>query len=680
MRRYTALLMGVVLSSYLAHSLTAPPGQGRSGPGPVPTTVVARGQLPVVGTRANLVRLLRQLERERVAFFAAGGGVVAEVAAAGGEASMQGAPPAGSAQAAEAQGPAAEQPAPGFADYSRTNVQVEGVDEADLVKTDGRHIYQVNGSRLLVIRARPPEELTLTAAVDLSREGLEPLEMYLADDRLVVIGHAWLPRSQFGVVRVLVYDVSAPDRPRRVREAEVEGRYLSSRRIGSALYLVANRPADYETPVYRDSAAGGAYVSPGYEEVRYFPGFTEPNYLVVAGLDLDRPEQPLAVDVYLGAGQTVYASRENLYVAVTAYGHPVPAGGPGGTGGPSPDTVIHRFSLEGGRAVYRATGRVPGTVLNQFSLDEHGGFLRVATTRGEVWAVGRAAADNNLYVLDGDLNVVGRLEGIAPGERIYSARFLGDRAYLVTFKKVDPFFVLDLSEPRTPRVLGYLKIPGYSDYLHPYDENHVLGFGKDTVEGGDVGKPAPWDVGKPAPWGAPGDPGLAFYQGLKVALFDVRDVAHPVEKFRVIIGDRSTDSELLRNHRALLFSRERGLLALPVTLHQVHPAVRAADPLAYGRLTFQGLYVFSLDPERGFDLRGRVTHLTETDRRRLGEGWYSPVPLPPGTQGEPGDPSRRFVERALYIGDTLYALSQRRITAHDLAGLTEVGSLELPAP
>ncbi len=434
-----------------------------------------------------------------------------------------------------------------------------------------------------------------------------------------------------------------------------------------ALYLVANRPVDYrvldpgapaptpETPVYRDSAAGDAYAAPGYGDVRYFPGFLTPEYLIVAGLDLDRPERPLQVATYLGGGETVYASARNLYVAVTRYGGEREPGKPSlGVlpGQPlAATTVLYRFSLEGGRAVFRAQGEVPGAVLNQFSLDEHEGYLRGATTQGDVWASGEGAARNNVYVLDRDLTVVGRLEGIAPGERIYAARFLGERAYLVTFKKVDPFFVLDLADPRAPRVLGYLKIPGYSDYLHPYDEDHVLGFGKDTVEAAEAGVRGRGD--------------FAFYQGLKVALFDVRDVAHPVERFRVILGARGSDSPLLRDHKALLFSRERGLLAFPLLLTEAVPG----DPAGYGPLVFQGAYVFHLDPERGFQLRGRITHLTEEDYRRAREG---------GHGGYPGESlAERFVERCLYIGDTLYTLSQGMIKAHDLRDLAEVGSLEL---
>jgi uncharacterized secreted protein with C-terminal beta-propeller domain len=305
------------------------------------------------------------------------------------------------------------------------------------------------------------------------------------------------------------------------------------------------------------------------------------------------------------------------------------------------DTEIYRFAMKDGAVTYTGRGSVPGKILNQFSMDEYKGHVRIATTSGDMWRTDEHTSKNNVYILNDRLAITGKLEGIAPGERIYSARFLGDRAYLVTFRKVDPLFVLDLKQPTAPRILGALKIPGYSDYLHPYDENHIIGFGKDTIAEKDT----------------------AYYQGMKVALFDVTNVAKPVEMFKTIIGDRGTDSELLRNHKALLFSKEKQLLSFPVTIMQHHQS--PTGPKAgweYGTFAFQGALVYRLDLQTGFTLRGRITHLSEEDKKQAGNGWYE---------------SDKNVERILYIGDTLYTVSKGYVQAHRLTTLRMVRSMPL---
>lgn len=228
---------------------------------------------------------------------------------------------------------------------------------------------------------------------------------------------------------------------------------------------------------------------------------------------------------------------------------------------------------------------------------------------------------------------------------------------MVTFKSVDPFFVLDLKDPTAPTILGALKIPGFSDYLHPYDENHIIGFGKETIE-----------VSQNTGQGIlPGESGgsTAFYQGLKLAVFDVTDVAHPVEMFKTTIGDRGTDSEVLRNHKALLFDKERGILSFPVTLMEV------ADPSGinsknafpdYGQFTYQGAYVYHFDLVKGFTLRGKITHLKDEDILKSGQYYLN---------------SSKAIERIIFIKDTLYTLSPEMIKANDLNSLQEKNSLIL---
>jgi inhibitor of cysteine peptidase len=218
---------------------------------------------------------------------------------------------------------------------------------------------------------------------------------------------------------------------------------------------------------------------------------------------------------------------------------------------------------------------------------------------------------------------------------------------MVTFKKVDPLFVIDLKNPSAPNLLGKLKIPGYSDYLHPYDENHIIGFGKDAVEVLNESDPKASTT--------------AFYQGMKIALFDVTDVANPVEMFKESIGDRGTDSELLHNHKALLFSKEKGLLAFPVTVTK--RAVNSSNAMQYGQFDYQGMYVYNLSLEKGFQLRGRITHLSQEKLNKAGGGWYE---------------SNLNINRGLYIGDILYTISQGKLKANNLSTLQEVSQITLP--
>lgn len=568
------------------------------------------------------------------------------------------------------------------ADYSKTNLQVEGVDEADIVKTDGAYIYQVNRQRIIIARAYPAEDMKITGTLDYGKEdfsGFSPQEIYVDENRLIVIGQANTPVYKSGnagamvypphwnreSTRAIIYDIADKSNIKHLRELELGGRYVSSRKIGRSFYLIANkniffypgREIDEPRPMYRDTAVQEGFIEIDYPEIRCFPDFVEPDYLIVSGLNLDRQEQKASISSYLGSGENVYASTENLYVALTTYAHRIMTGGAEALPGPwypnyVNDTQIYRFKLDDGSLTYTGKGEVPGSVLNQFSMDEYKNYFRVATTLGESWRTDEFTSRNNLYVLDSDLKPAGKIEGIAPGERIYSVRFTGDRAYMVTFKNVDPFFVLDLSDPRQPAVLGALKIPGYSDYLHPYDQNHVIGFGKDTVEIGAKG--------------GRGDNGsMAFYLGMKMALFDVTDVRNPVEMFREDIGDRGTDSELLQNHKALLFSKDKNLLAFPVRVMETGSTGNATgSPIpGYGHFTFQGAYIYNLDLANGFVLKGRLTHLTEEDYLKAGSYWYD---------------SEKNIERILYINENIYTLSKGMIKANRLENLREAGGVVIP--
>ncbi len=257
---------------------------------------------------------------------------------------------------------------------------------------------------------------------------------------------------------------------------------------------------------------------------------------------------------------------------------------------------------------------------------------------------GGSTSTNNVYVLDSNLNTVGRLEDLAPGERIYSARFMGDRCYLVTFRKVDPLFVIDLADPFNPKVLGKLKIPGYSDYLHPYDEDHIIGVGKETIaaESGD----------------------FSWYQGVKLSLFDVSDVTMPKEVSKLEIGDRGTDSYVLRDHKAFLFSRSKNLLVIPIKLAEINEEQypQGIPPSMSGQFVWQGAYVIDISLENGLVVKGRVGHADEEGLLKSGYYYSSPY----------------AVERSLYMDDILYTISKKMIKMNDLDDLDEINKIELP--
>lgn len=545
--------------------------------------------------------------------------------------------------------------------YSTTNVQVAGVDEADTVKTDGEFIYTIASNSLCIVAASPPRDMRLISRISFDDdEG--PSEMFVNGDRLAVIGSGgievqgregeepeYYPYRQ--VTFVKVYDVSDRENPRLLNTMEHEGCYAASRMIDDNVYAVLNnypafalyedediRPNDL-VPLYRTTSGedepGAFEPACDWSEVEYVEPEACSSILSILSFSLADGGSSVEKREIAGNAQCVYASPENLYVAAAGYwGRPFIAGGGMVS---SVSTSIYKFRFDGPAVSYLASGEVPGTVLNQFSMDESDGYFRLATTSYD------NGEKNNVYVLDPSLAMAGKLEGLAPGETIHSARFMGKRAYLVTFEKVDPFFVIDLADPKQPKVLGELKIPGYSDYLHPYDEDHVIGVGINAVEA------------------YPGEGDFSWFQGMKIALFDVSDVSRPREMHKVEIGDRGTDSYALQDHRAFLFDRGKNLMVLPVLLAELTPEQKAAGetpPFDYGTPTFQGACVYDISLAGGITLRGRITHI-DAPWKLADDGYFY------------YERWKDFVQRSLYIGDSLYTLSQMGIKANDLASLEE---------
>jgi inhibitor of cysteine peptidase len=530
--------------------------------------------------------------------------------------------------------------------FSTTNIQVAGVDEEDVVKTDGDYIYLARENLILIVRAYPAEKASLLSMI----KAAGPVNgLYVNGDRLIAITGTQYhpipvmvecPPNKCPIQRqrprlttnstIQVFDISDRKNPMEVRRASVSGMPLTSRMIGSYVYLITSEPVI--VPLDRDEIALPSY-SDGLQVYYMRPdqiyyadmpghGYSYTNIMVVNIRNVS--EEP-AVTTVLSPASVIYVSKKNIYLASIRWLD-------------EEETVIHRLSVDGPRVTPVAVGTVPGHPLNQFSLDEYDGRLRIATTLNEP----AGGSTNNVYVLDLELRLVGKLEGLAPREKIYSVRFMGDKAYIVTFRKVDPLFVVDMKELR---VLGKLKIPGYSSYLHPYGENYLIGVGKDA---------------KPAEEGD-----FAWFQGLKISLFDISDMSNPREVDSLILGDRGTESEVLHNHRAFLFDEERGILVLPILLAVVDRGDYAGRPPAnaYGEYVFQGAYVLKITPQDGIKIVGRITHLTDNaDLLRSGEFFTS----------------HYAIKRALFIGDILYTISDGRVLLNDIQTLRELAGIILP--
>lgn len=591
----------------------------------------------------------------------------------------------------------------GSQDHSTTNIQVEGVDEGDIVKNDAGFAYVVSheNDRVFIVDVHPAEQAHIVSVVD---AGLYIREIYVIGDRLVVLGSPqndiyymyeydyYYGYRQPDMMTVFVYDIENRDAPALARNASAPGYFTTSRIIGDYLYVIGSQSTwgldEENMPV----PANRTYYIDEYDD----------DYSLTIILAINIFDDAEAVNqkvILMGSSSNIYMSENNLYITNTkrmSYVEqkeleyeavwdpimppdvkekvngvkvsPMPrwekvdaidnivyshfenvdweqSGGVYYTYDERYDnfwekmteenekTSIHKISVDGRKIEYITSGEVTGHVLNRYSMDEHDGYFRIATTVG--WMM-----DNRLFVLDDDLNVVGSIVDIAPGERIYSARFLGARAYLVTFKQVDPFFVIDLTDPENPEILGELKIPGFSTYLHPYDENHIIGIGKDTVDAGE----------------------FAWFQGVKMSLFDVTDVQNPVEVDKyMIIGDRGTESLALDDPHAFLFSKEKNLIVIPVELYEYEDD-DTISPSVYGYYVWNGAYVIDVTAD-GFDLRGTVTH----DTNQTGNEYYYYSYYGPDQ-----------VKRSFYIDDVLYTVSGTMLKANDLETLDEIIAVTFP--
>jgi Beta propeller domain len=529
-------------------------------------------------------------------------------------------------------------------DYSTTNVQEQGVDEPDIVKTDGEKIVALAQGKLRVVVLGKGDKPDLEASLAVEGAGL----LLLHRNRAVVVSQPYGGRPLPADTRLIGpmptqtvltdVDLSTPSRPRVVRTLTLYASYLDARLVGSSLRVVltSQPPIAFERPTELGANAERAAVERNRAKIRssqardWLPSYTLRNrrtgaektapllgcshvarpsrfsglgVLSVVTFDLAKGLEPVDTDGLLTDGQMIYASKSSLYVATQRWTEPgeLERGRP-----PRQTTALHRFDISDPlRARYRASGDVNGYVINQFAMSELDGVLRVATTEFPVWW-GGAQTDSESFVTTleqrgGQLVRLGRQGGLGRGERIFGVRFIGEVGYVVTFRQVDPMYVVDLSRPSDPVIRGELKIRGYSAYLHPLGPDLLLGLGQDATEEGRV-------------------------LGTQVSTFDVSNPRRPGLLRRVTLGKAWSEAEW--DHHAFLYWPRATLAVLPV---------QAYVPGPKGGEEFLSAAVALRARRTALDVEGMITH--------------------PGSAG---------IRRALVVGDVLYTLSDSGLKGSSL--------------
>ncbi len=576
-------------------------------------------------------------------------------------------------------------------DYSQTNVQEAGVDEPDIVKTDGEHIYVVHFDQLTILDSWPAEDTAVVGSVSLPGY---PMSMFIDGDHALIYSYDWeysgfYEGYGYGDTMLLtIVDVSDRSQPEVVREVRLEGGMADARMLDGDVYTVIRSwvqmpdrlwelawdrypglpqyswrwsesrvrelrqrareefrpkvkrvldgiPTEELLPAFSDSLPGEdapAQTLLGCTDLYRPNHLSSPNILSVVHLDLGSDTLEDGADVsatgLMADGWEVYASEDHLVVSQASWSWWW------NDRDPEVTTHLHQFALGGEDTVYEASGAVPGWLLNNYSLSEYDEHLRVATSDAGWWDSDDEPA-NNVFVLknrSGKLDVVGAVRGIAPNETIQSARFMGKKGYLVTYEQIDPLFTLDLSDPTDPRVVGELKLPGFSTYLHPVDDNHLLGVGYDGTWEGEL-------------------------TGMAIHLFDLTDFADPkVQSSITLSSDDWSWSEALWDFHA--FTLHRGVLSLPLYTYSYDSSTGNWED-------FSGMLVVDVDTEAGLTELGRVNHADLVAESRCVYDWDRGAPCA-------DDWWYAQMRRSVVIEDNLFSISDYGVKVTDLTDPTTV--------
>jgi inhibitor of cysteine peptidase len=587
-------------------------------------------------------------------------------------------------------------------DYSKTNVQEENIDEADIVKTDGKYIYTLKEKELFIVDVYPPNNMKITSGFKLNENdensNINPKNIFINGDYLILFANEYkrdikiseislLPYETYrDYTKIMIFNISNREKLELIEEFSITGSYHEARMLNNNIYLVSKENnyfygPDFPFPIlYRneekilnsqvyyydikenmqinnifsfsldnledytiesfllDSYSSTLYMSEknlyisaknNYQinEIKQFEEVILPiindtkiqeEIKNILNNNRDNQEIKKLLDEHLNSldveDRIIFS--ELVYERLYNYQDMMES--------ENSKTAIFKFEIDDTQIKLIENTLINGELVNQFSLSEKDENLRVATTTSYWSRSNGLISYNNVYVLDKNLNEIGKIEGLADGEQIYSTRFLGDILFMVTFKEIDPLFVINLSNPENPKVLGYLKIPGFSEYLHPYKENYLLGIGKDTTL---------------SEWGG------VITNGVKISLFDVKDLNNPKEVDNYIIKGRYTQTEVSEDHKALLLDEKRDYLVLPIR-EELRISPEITD--IYTQNYFLGAYVFDLSNNK-IERITRIEHKAEF----TGRTYYSHSP--------------DAIKRALYIDDTLYTISENKILASNIS-------------
>ena len=530
--------------------------------------------------------------------------------------------------------------------YYKTNTQVENVDEADIVKTDGNYIYYITNNTIYIVKA---DELKIETKLDFSvsdeeNERYYPSELFIKDNKLIVIGNfiryseetedytlkSKIISSNINTTKAYIYDIEEKSNPKELRQVDIDGDYDTARLVGNTLYLMSTKYMYYNPnmkdsdilPLYYDTAISREYKNVECKNIIYNANSNDTTYKTIGAVNIER-EDEIVVETFLGYGNTVYCSENNLYISSPIYNNEYIR--------LSNSTEIYKFNISEGGLKYDCKTTIDGYINNQFSLDEYEGNLRVATTvtieeepvkssasEGyDVVEIGKTTTNNILYVLDENLEKIGELTDFGVTEKIYSVRFIGKVAYIVTFEQIDPLFVIDLSDPTNPVMKGELEIPGYSSYLHPYDENHIIGIGYNVKDNGYGG---------------------VTNETVKLSMFDVSDLTNPKEIFSKTLGEGYSYSNVTYDHKLLMYDKQRNLIGFPISMKNEN-----------GKME-ESILILNIDSENNeFKIHSKYT---------IDNNYYT--------------------RKVIYIEDTLYILCDSKILAFDINTLENIRTLDLP--